>query len=145
MKAEQVILSFVAVIVGLIAAGVAFYLYQMTKVVPSEQAKPATLGSQVSAAPTPTSTSVMLTIDSPKDEEVFDKKVITISGKTLQDATVIVSSEDGDQVVKPASNGSFSITQTIPDGTTLLTITAVAPSGDEKTLTKTVTFSTENF
>lgn len=144
MKAERVILSFVAVIVGLVAAGVAFYLYQMTRIVPDEKNKPVVLSQQTTASPTPDAAG-LLTIDSPKEEEVFDKKMITVSGKTSPDATVVVSSEEGDQAVKPASNGNFTLTQAIPTGTTLLHITAIFPSGSEKTITRTVSFSTENF
>ena len=144
MKAERVILSFAAVVIGLIAAGVAFYFYQMTKVVPADQAKPINATSKLTPSPTP-DTANLLTIDTPKDEEVFNKKIISITGKTRSDATIIVTSEDSDQVVKPASNGNFSVTQTILSGTTILYITAVFPNGEEKTITKTVTFSTENF
>jgi cytoskeletal protein RodZ len=144
MKAERVILSFVAVIVGLVAAGVAFYLYQMTRIVPDEKNKPVVLSQQTAVTPTSDPES-SLTIDSPKEEEVFDKKMITVSGKTSPDATVVVSSEEGDQAVKPASNGNFTLSQSIPTGTTLLHITAIFPSGQEKSVKRTVTFSTENF
>lgn len=144
MRAERVILSFVAVVVGLIAAGAAFYFYQMTKVIPANQANPLGTVSKITPSPTPDNAN-LLAVDSPKDEEVFNKKVITITGKTRSDATIIVNSEDSDQVVKPASNGNFSITQTILNGTTILYITAVFPNGEEKTITRTVTFSTENF
>ena len=144
MKAERVILSFVAVVIGLIAAGAAFYFYQLTKVVPSNQAKPLGVSTKISPIPTPDNSN-LLTVDSPKDEEVFDKKVIKITGKTRSDAAIIVTAENTDQVVKPASNGSFSITQTILDDTTIIHITAVFPNGEEKTITRTVTFSTENF
>ena len=143
MKAERVILSFVAVIIGLIAAGVAFYLYQVTKVVPDSD-KTISLMPKISVSPTPDSAN-LLSIDTPTDEQVFDKKTITITGKTRKDATIIVTTEDNDQVVTPAANGNFSITQTIPGGTTLVHITAVFPNGEEQTITRTVTFSTENF
>ena len=136
-------LSFVAVIIGLIAAGAAFYLYQMTKVVPDKD-KVISLIPKLSVSPTPDSAN-LLSVDSPKDEEISAKKTITITGKTRNDATIIVTTEDSDQVVKPASNGNFSITQTIPNGTTLLHITAVFPNGEESTITRSVTFSTENF
>ena len=143
MKAERVILSFVAVIIGLIAAGVAFYLYQVTKVVPDRD-KTISLMPKISVSPTPDSAN-LLSIDTPTDEQVFDKKTITITGKTRKDATIIVTTEDSDQVVTPAANGNFTITQTIPGGTTLVHITAVFPNGEEQTITRTVTFSTENF
>jgi len=143
MKAERVILSFVAVIIGLIAAGVAFYLYQMTKVVPDND-KTISLMPKISVSPTPDSAN-LLSVDSPTDEQVFNKKTITVNGKTRKDATIIVTTEDNDQVVTPAANGNFSITQTIPGGTTLIHITAVFPNGEEQTITRTITFSTENF
>ena len=143
MKAERVILSFIAVVVGLIAAGGAFYFYQMTKVIP-EKDKAITLVPKVTISPTPDAAN-LLTVDSPRDEEVTDKKTITVKGKTRNDATIIVSSEDTDEVVKPAANGNFSISIAIPNGTTLLYITALFPNGEEQTITKSVTFSTEKF
>lgn len=144
MKAERVFLSFIAVLVGLVAAGVAFYLYQMTKTLPEKKAEP--LGVKTKTTPTPTpDNSNFLSIDSPKDEEVLTKKVITVAGKTAPDATIIVSSDESDQVVKPATNGDFSLTQPIPEGTSLLHVTAIFANGEEKKVTKTVTFSTENF
>jgi len=143
MKAEKVILSFVAIIVGLVAAGIAFYFYQMTKVVPEQKDK--TVNQKIDMpSPTP-DTGNFLTIAAPTDEAVFSKKVITINGKTESNATIIVSTEDSDQVVTPAANGDFSLTQTIPSGTSLLHITAIFQNGEEKTITKTVTFSSENF
>lgn len=144
MKAERVILSFVAVVVGLVAAGVAFYFYQMTKTLPSEKSKPVVLSSRITPSPTPDKSHV-LEIESPQDESVSDKKVITINGKTDSNATVIISSEDADQVVKPSETGDFSLTVTLPVGTTVMQITAIFPNGEEKKVTRTVTFSTENF
>ena len=144
MKAERILLSFVAVIIGLAAAGGAFYLYQMTKALPNQKIKPPTLSSNITPSPTPDSAN-FLNVDSPKDEQVFDKKLITVHGKTANDATIIVSSENGDEVIKPASNGDFNLTITIPDGTSILQTTAIFANGEEKSVARTVTFSTENF
>lgn len=145
MKAERVILSFIAILVGLFAAGVAFYLYQSTRSLPAQSAQPISIAKPTSAvAPTP-DTANYLTIDTPKDEEVFNKKSISVTGKTVAGATVIVSSEDGDQVAEPAANGSFNLTAAIPDGTSILRITAVLPTGEEIVENKVVTFTTENF
>src|SRR5438105_2475636 len=101
MRLEKILLSFVAIIVGLVAAGAAFYLYQMTKVLPAQKAQPVVVSPTTSANPSP-DTGNILSLDSPKDEQVFDNKQLTINGKTLPDATIIVTTEDGDQVVKPA-------------------------------------------
>jgi hypothetical protein len=143
MKAEKVILSFVAVFVGLIAAGVAFYLYQTTKVIP-DQSKPTATKVAIQATPTP-SGSDTFTVDTPQDEQVFDKKLITIKGTTVKGAVVTVSTDNTDQVVQPADNGSFTLTQTIPDGTSVVQVSAIFPDGTQKSINKTVTFSTANF
>ena len=143
MKAEKVILSFVAVFVGLIAAGVAFYLYQSTKVLPFNQTKPS--ATQVSKAPTPVSASDVFTVDSPTDQEVFSKQLISIKGTAVKGAIITVSTDDNDQVVQPADNGDYTLTQTIPQGTSLMEFTVIFPDGTEKKIDRTVTFSTENF
>lgn len=146
MKAEKVILSFVAVFVGLVAAGVAFYFYQTTKVIPqAEQPKTVAVKPEMTK-PKPTATDTNnFTVESPKDEEVFTKKVITITGKAVKDATITVSTTDSDQVVQPADNGDFTMTQTIPDGTSIIQFTTIFPDGTQKIVNRTVTFSTENF
>ncbi len=144
MRAEKVILSFVAIFVGLIAAGIAFYLYQLTRTIPADLSLNTKNKQHTIATPTPDSSS-FLTIDSPHDEEVFDKKLITIRGTTLTGSTVIVSTEDSDEVVTPTKNGSFSLTMTIPNGTSIIEIIAVLPNGEERRAKKTVTYSTESF
>jgi len=146
MKAEKVILSFVAVFVGLVAAGIAFYLYQSTKVVPNDQTQP--VATQITKAPAvggATTNNDVFTIDEPSDQQVFDKKLITIKGTAVKGATITISTDDGDQVVQPADNGDFTLTQTIPDGTSLIEFTTIFPDGTEKTIDRTVTFSTANF
>lgn len=145
MKAEKVILSFVAIVIGLVAASAAFYFYQMTKTLPSDESKvPIAANKKITPSPTPDRGN-FLTIDSPSDEAVFDKKIISINGKTEKDATIVVTSEDADQIVKPAANGDFSLTQNIPDGTSIIYITAIFSNGEEKQVTKTVTYTTETF
>lgn len=141
MKKERFILSLIAILIGLAVAGVAFYLYQMTRVIPDTENKNTP---KISPTPTPDS-SLILEVDTPKDEEVVTRKTITVSGKTVPDATVIVSSETADEVATPAKNGNFSVTLTIGDGANVILITAIFPDGTEKKITKTVTYSTETF
>jgi hypothetical protein len=141
MKAERLILSFVAILIGLLVAGGAFYIYQMTKALPADETKAITISS-----PTPTPDSnKLLTISSPRNEEVVNKKTISVAGKTLPEATIIVSSESGDQVVKPTRTGDFSVTQTIGNDSNIIQITAVFPNGEESKVTRVVNFSTEDF
>lgn len=144
MKAEKVILSFIAIVVGLIAAGIAFYLYQMTKTIPVEKKPTIAVKSHITPSKAPSNEN-FLTVENPKDESVHTNKTITISGKTTPKSTVIISTNSNDQVVTTASNGDFTLTDTINDGTSLIRITSVFPDGEEKTLTRTVTYSTESF
>lgn len=145
MKTEKIVLSFIAVLVGLLVAGVAFYFYQSTKVISPNATKKETL---VKLSPTkqPTTTaSLLLSLDQPVDETVTNKKTIVISGKTLPDATITVTTPIADQVVKPSSVGDFSTTITIDDGENPIYVIATLPNGEETTKTFTVTYNTENF
>lgn len=142
MKAERIILSLIAIFVGLLVAGGAFYIYQMTKQIPEDKADTITIKSH--PTPTPRSTN-FLSIDSPKDESLATSKTVTISGKTVPNSTIIVSTESSDEVVKPASTGSFSLTQTIDNDVNVISITAIFPDGTEQTVTRTVSYTTEEF
>ena len=144
MKAEKLILSLVAIMVGLIAAGIAFYLYQMTKTLPPSKNQTLSVKPQITRTPSPNNEN-FLTVENPKDEEVFDKKTITISGKTTPKSNIIVSSENNDQVVTTSKTGEFTLTESIENGTNIIQITAIFPNGEEKKVTRMVTYSTENF
>jgi len=144
MRIEKIILSLVAIIVGLAAAGVAFYLYQMTKTLPPSKTQTITIKNQISPSPTPNAKN-FLTVEDPKDEFVTDKKIITISGKTKPGATIIITTENNDQIVNAAINGDFTLTTTIGNGTNIIQITAIFTNGEEKKVTRTVTYSTESF
>jgi hypothetical protein len=141
MKQERVILSFVAVLIGLLAAGVAFYFYQSTKTVSTPN--------QITLnAPTPTPTpkpNVYITLSNLNDEEVTDSKTLTVSGKTNPSATIIIYTDNGQQVIQPTNQGDFSTTITLDSGENLLKITSILPSGDTTNIQRTVTYSTENF
>lgn len=144
MRAEKVLLSFVAVLVGLVAAGGAFYLYQATRTLPAVKAKP------IAIVPTPTPAPLsdkahLFVVEDPKNEAVFDKRLITVSGKTVSGAVINVTTEDSDQVAKAADNGNFTFTHTIPEGTTIMHIMAIFPDGTQKQEMRTVTFSSESF
>lgn len=141
MKKEKIILSFIATLIGLLFAGVAFYIYESSKAIPQEKIKTVKV-----TPPSPTPKKVIfLNLDKPKDEEVVSKKIITVSGKTTPDATIVILSKNFQEVVTPAENGDFSLTMTIEDGLNIVQVTAIAPNGEEAKLTRAITFSTEEF
>ena len=141
MKQERVILSFIMVIIGLLVAGVAFYLYQGTKSIPSSK----TSILVPSPTPTPITTSVYLNVDSPTDESVVGNKTVTVSGKTTPDATVVIMTNSDQKVVQPSTQGDFSTTIIITDGANLIRVTSFGSDGQSETIQKTVTYSIEDF
>ena len=141
MKTEKIVISFIAVFVGILFAGIAFYFYQSTKVIPDSKIKTISI---TPPTPTPKAT-IYLMLTSPKNGDVFDKKIVNVSGKTIPGSLVIISSEGSDEVVYPSSVGDFSSTITINDGGNMISITAIAPNGEQISQTRTVTFSTESF
>lgn len=143
MKAERVILSFVALLIGLGVAGGVFYLYQSTKTIDAPGNKP--LPTVILPTPTPEKSSHILTIEKPKDEDVSTDDTITVSGKTDADATIIIDTGSDQQVAKPTQSGSFTLTVSLDDGQNLINILAKYPDGTEKSETRTVTVSSESF
>lgn len=142
MKKEKIILSFVAAFIGLLVASVAFYLYQGASGSKIDKIKTVATDSAPTNKP---QSSTSLTVTSPQDESVVSNKTITISGKTLPDATIVILTGSDEQVVTPASNGDFSVTATISDGENLIEVTAIEPNGQQSIVTKTITYSTETF
>jgi hypothetical protein len=141
MKKEKLILFSVAVLFGLLVAGLAFYLYQTTKVVPESNTKIISFTS-----PTPTGLpSISLTLDRPKDEEVVNSKVLIVSGKTASNAVVAVITDSSEDVITPSANGDFSTTVNLDNDQNILEVTAIAPNGESTTIKRTVTYSQEEF
>lgn len=140
---EKIILSIVAAFLGLLVAGGAFYIYQMTRTVDTPQEK-TVMGVKKQPSPTPANANYLV-VEKPEDESVSDKRTVTVSGKATPNSTIIVSTETADQVVKPSDNGDFSLSQSIENGVNLVHVTAVFPDGQEQTVIKSVTATTEEF
>lgn len=140
MTKEKIILSITAVLIGLLAASAVFYFYQGTKVIPIDKQKTVL----IKPSPTP-KPSVLLVIDEPTDEKIYDTRVIKISGKTDPDALIVILTENSEEVLNPTKNGDFSTTITLENGANLLEITAVGKNGDTNTIERTVSFAAENF
>ena len=141
MKQERVILSFIAVLIGLLVAGVAFYFYQSTKVVSDTK-----LAVNSAAQPTPTpKPTIYLTITDPTPEKVVDNKTLQIHGTTNAGATIIIITGSDQIVLHPSSEGKFSTTLILDSGENLINVMSVLPDGEQTSLVRTVTYSTENF
>jgi len=141
MKTEKLILSFIATLLGLLVAGIAFYVFQATKIVAPSNTKIISL-----TTPTPMpAPSVFLTLDRPKDEEVVTSKILIIGGKTNSNAVVVVMTDSFEDVITPTNDGNFSTTTSINDGQNIVEVTAISPNGESATAKRTVTYSQEEF
>lgn len=140
MRFEKLLLAFFALLGGLLVAGGAFYFYQSARAIPTTQIKTVLL-----ISPTPTTSPVLLTIDSPQDTLVTDNKTVIVTGHTDPKATLVISTNTIDQVISPSSTGAFSTTVTISNDENYIHIVAIGPHGEEVAKTLTVTYSTENF
>lgn len=138
---ERLIIVFVAVAIGLIVTTLIFFLYQQTKTIPNQSNKSA--GSQNLA--TPTKSPNYLTIDEPQDEALSNRRLLQVKGRTHQEDVIVVSTNQEDKVVHPASDGKFAVSITIDAGANIIVVRSIAPDGSEKKDSRTVTFSTEEF
>lgn len=142
MKQERVILSFVMVLIGLLVAGLIFYLYQSTKVIP--QSNLANNNNETSPTPTPKS-SIYLILNQPSDESVVSNKTLQISGKTSPGSTVTIITASDQEVIKPTTDGNFVTTTVLDDGQNIIHVQAISPDGQTYSIERTVTYSSESF
>ncbi len=141
MKKEKIILSIIAAGVGLLVAGVIFYLYQGTKTIPPTKIKKISI-----LQPTPTpKPSIFISINSPQSEAVLDKKIVTVSGKTAANAKIAAIGPIDQESGIASSQGDFSMTLNLDSDQNIINVTAIAPNGETATTVITVTYSTESF
>jgi cytoskeletal protein RodZ len=144
MKTERLVLSFIAVVIGLLVAAVGFYFYQSTKTNTESKTKTIAISSSTTTAPTP-QPSHFIVLDTPNDEEVVSSKTLPISGKTSPNTIIVISSDTADTVITPATNGSFTTTITLNDGVNRIEVRALSQSGEESTVNRTITYTKETF
>lgn len=141
MLKEKAFLTVLAVLGGVLFSVGLFYLYQKTKIIIPEKT------TQTQEAPTvqPEAPSFFLNIETPEDEQVFDKKIISLSGKTSPTAIVIISQEDKELTLTPSPEGNFATNITLNDGVNTIEITTIDPAGKTIKEKKVITYSTESF
>lgn len=145
---ERLVIVLIAVILGLLITTAGYFIYQSTQGMPSNNNTPnisTTETEQNPPTPTPLPSGLQLTIETPVNESISNKRTIDVKGKTNPNNTVIVSSNQEDVYATPTKDGSFSTSVTIDAGTNKIITRAVAPNGEEVTDTRVVTYSSEDF
>ena len=141
MKKEQIIISISALIIGILVAVTVFFLYQSTKKIKPEEIKTITINDP---SPTPSS-GLFLTIDRPGDEEVVDQRTLTISGKTIPDAKIVILTQSNEEAAVPTKDGNFSTDILLDQNENIIEISSIAPNGEIVKVKRVVIYSTEDF
>lgn len=89
-----------------------------------------------------TSRTLSLSLSSPADQSILSTPTVTVSGTTSSPATILISGGASDQTVQ--SEGTFSLSYTLLEGTNELTIEAIDADGRVDTETRTVFYTKEN-
>lgn len=141
MKAERIVLSFIAILIGLFVAGIVFFVFQITQNKDTEKKQVVS----ILPSPSPSPASTLLSIQSPENEAVVAEKMTTLEGKAPQGSTIIIATENGHSVSMAEDDGSFSEEVVLDSGVNIIHITAVMRDGNEESVTHTVSYSTESF
>lgn len=86
---------------------------------------------------------ITLNLDSPQDTSLVENKLLTVSGSTLPDTTVVFYTGTRDGSAQSDANGNFSGEIELDNGVNSLIITALAADGREKTVTADVVFDSQ--
>lgn len=138
MFKEKILITLLAILGGIVFSIGLFFLYQKTK-----QVTPRPSSNKEAVETTPTPVQFFLNIGAPQNEEVFNKKLIELSGKTLGTAVVVIMGQDKEVVLTPAADGSFSTAITLLDGINQIEVIAINATGEILTEKLTATFTTE--
>lgn len=97
------------------------------------------LGGPVTTKPT----TLILELDGPDDNTLTFKPSLIVSGKTLPNLDVLISSNSDDQVVQTKTDGGFTATIDLKEGINNLSATVFDKTGDQKTIDRTIYYSKE--
>ncbi|HVZ12661.1 MAG TPA: hypothetical protein VG965_06550 [Patescibacteria group bacterium] len=142
---ERILIVFIAVAIGLVITTLVFFLYQQTKTIPQKAPAGSAIENTPGTSPTPQVGSSYLSVDTPADQSLSDRRLIQVKGKTHPEDTIIVSTNQEDVAAKPTADGSFTVSITIDAGANMIITRSIAPSGEEVKDSRVVTFSTDDF
>lgn len=93
----------------------------------------------------PPKATLALTLTQPENEALLDKPELLVSGKSQSGVQVIINGPDDDQALTASADGSFSTKVNLEEGTNEIVVTALTIDGLEKSETRTVTYTKEEF
>lgn len=86
-----------------------------------------------------------LNLTSPENEFLATEAVLTVSGKTTEPATVVITNSVEEKVSTTKEDGSFTTTLNLQEGTDEIAVTAYNQKNEEITEIRTVNYTKEGF
>ena len=124
------------VLIGILLVGtIGGVYYYMSKNKPSSYSQTGPV--------TSTPASLNLNLDSPDDNLLVFTSSIVISGKTLPNLNVLISSNSDDFVIQSKEDGSFSGDLDLTSGPNEITVVVFDAGGDQREAKRTVYYSKE--
>lgn len=142
MKKEVILAIGIGFALGLV---ITFGIWSANKSLKGLPGRPTPTPQTVEATPTTTtddSAAVSLAFTSPADEALVATPKVTVSGKTIAGATVVVIDEDNQQIMAADDKGEFSAHVSLIAGYNTLRVTVYDKSGNSTTQSIIVTYST---
>lgn len=109
------------------------------------QKKEITLPSIQQKASLPPKPTLTMTLTQPENEALFSKPEASVSGQTQAGTQIIINGPGDDQALMASSDGSFSAKVNLEEGQNEIVVTALTVDGLEKSETRTVTYTKEEF
>ncbi len=142
MKKEVILAIVIGFALGLVITFGIWTANKSLKALPtSKQASPTP--EIVVATPTTsdTSTAISLSLTTPADESLVNSNKVTVSGKTLAGATIVIIDEDNQQIITADDQGNFSKEVNLIAGYNEIRITAYDKNGNKAEQSVVVTYT----
>jgi len=109
-----------------------------TETAPEEE----TSEKEPTATPTPTVKLIPLEIEEPENETISQTEKLTIRGKSLANAIIVIIWEEGEDMLVADDEGRFETEISLIGGENIIDISAYDDEGNSASKTLTVTYST---
>jgi hypothetical protein len=146
MKKEVFLAISIGFILGLIITFGIWTANKSLKQGPGNIAQNISPTPQVTQAPVPTASpanKISLNISAPADETLTNATTITLTGKTVPNASVAVLFESGETILTASNTGDFTFDLPLEGGFNRISVKAFDQNGDSSTQNLTVTYTTQ--
>ncbi|MDO8487950.1 MAG: hypothetical protein Q7S31_01370 [bacterium] len=142
MKKEVILAITIGFALGLV---ITFGIWTANRSLKNLPVNPASTPLTVAATPTPSSDQaqkVSLALTTPADEALVTTNKITVSGKTVAAAAVIILSENGQQALAADDKGEFSLEVSLVGGYNTIRVIVFDKDGNTTEQSVVVTYTT---